>query len=369
MDVRRNASVLARVPLYNAFRELGAPVIRPLTMSFVVTDRCNSRCQTCQIGARYLDAPSVADDELTLEEHRRLFATIGQLEWVTLSGGEPFMRKDFAELAVALARSCRPRFVSVPTNGTFVHAATRAVARMLDGFGDTRLIVNLSLDGVGAAHDRVRGFDGNFERLLQLVEALRAVDDPRLTIGCNTVVSAFNVEQVERTVDFVLRELRPDSYVVEVAQIRPEYYNDDVPLAADSRATRAALERALARIAAEPRRGVSALVKAFRVHYTREAIARLDGPRLHRCFAGFATCAVMPKGEVWTSTARGEPMGNVRDYGLDFGALWRGPEARRAREAVRAAPCACETSNVSYPNALLHPPAAARVALHALRHR
>lgn len=366
IDARRDASVLARVPLYNAFRELGRPVIGPLTMSFVVTDRCNSRCKTCNIGERYLADPSVADGELTLEEYRRLFASIGPIEWVTLSGGEPFMRPDFPELAVALARACRPRVINVPTNGTFLHAAVEGVRRMLAGFGETGLVINVSVDGVGRAHDLVRGFDGNFDRLVELVARLRELRDPRLTVGCNTVLSAFNIDAVETTVDWVLDELRPDSYVVELAQIRPEYHNAGVELSPAAAEAHAALERAVARLERAPRRGVAGLVKAFRGEYYRDALARLTRPRTHRCFSAFATCAVMPHGDVVSNTQRADPMGNVRDYGLDFGALWRGPEARRARDVVRAGPCDCELSNVSYPNALLHPPTAARVAWRAV---
>lgn len=363
----RNASVLARLPLYHAFRAGGWPPISPLTMSFVVTDRCNSRCQTCLIGARYLDDPSVADGELSLDEYRRILPTIGRVEWVTLSGGEPFMRTDFPELAIAIASTLSARVVNVPTNGTFVHAAVRGVKRILEGIGDARLVVNVSVDGVGAEHDRVRGFDGNFDRLVDLVRRLRALGAPRLTIGCNTTVSRFNAGHARATIDFVLDELAPDSYVLEAAQVRPEYHNDEVELAAPPALVRAALEHAIARLADRPRRGVPALVSAFRSHYYRQALARLDRPIEHRCFSAFATCAVMPHGEVVSSTERGDSMGNLRSHGLDFAALWRSRQARAARERVRRAPCTCESSNVSYPNALLDPRAATQVALSALR--
>src|SRR5690606_35108966 len=108
MPLARDVGVLVRWPLYHGFRAFGWPALRPLTMSFVLTDRCNSRCATCSIGARYLDDPSVADGELSLAEYERLFASIGPLEWVTLSGGEPFMRKDLADVALALVRHTRP---------------------------------------------------------------------------------------------------------------------------------------------------------------------------------------------------------------------------------------------------------------------
>jgi MoaA/NifB/PqqE/SkfB family radical SAM enzyme len=370
----RDASVLARIPLFNSFRELGWPHMRPLTMSFVVTDKCNSLCKTCQIGARYLADPSVADGNLTLAEYRSLFASIGQLEWVTLSGGEPFMRKDFAEIALALVEETRPRVVNVPTNGTFVHASTEAVKKILAGLGDTRLIINLSVDAVGALHDEVRGFSGNFERLQLVAERLRALRDPRLTLGCNTVVSSFNAAHVKETVDWVLDELRPDSYVIEAAQMRPEYYNEEVSLEGDGQMVKDALEHAMERLATADRTGVAALVKAFRIHYYEQSLRRLEAQQhrrtlTHRCFSAFATCAVMPSGEVWSNTQRADAMGNVRDFDLDFGALWRSTTADRVRERVRADACGCETSNVSYPNALLSPGQAARVAWYALRYR
>lgn len=362
----RNASVLARLPLYHAFRASGWPPLRPLTMSFVVTDRCNSRCKTCRIGERYLADPSVADGELSLEEYRRLLPTIGRVEWVTLSGGEPFQRKDFPELAVSVAEALSPRVINVPTNGTFLHAAVEGVRRILEGTRTT-LVINVSVDAVGADHDRVRGFPGNFERLVELVRRLRALDHPRLTIGANTVLSRFNAEHARATIDFVLDELAPDSYVLEAAQVRPEYHNAEVELAAPPALVREAIEHARARLADRPRAGVPALVSAFRSHYYREALRRLDGPVTHRCFAAYATCAVMPDGEVVSSTERGDPMGNVREFDLDFGALWRSPRAHAARALVRAAPCGCQSSNVSYPNALLDPRAASRVLLAAAR--
>jgi hypothetical protein len=59
----------------------------------------------------------------------------------------------------------------------------------------------------------------------------------------------------------------------------------------------------------------------------------------------------------------------VRDFDLDFRALWRSRAARNAREKVTAAPCACESSNTSYPNALLDPRSALSVARWAWRAR
>lgn len=364
----RTASVGLRLPLYPMFRRYGWPTLSPLFMSFVVTDRCNSLCKTCNIGARYVADPSVADGELSLEEYDRLFRTIGRLSWVTMSGGEPFMRRDFPEIVAALARHTRPSVVNVPTNATLVEATARGVSRILDALGDARLVVNLSVDGVGARHDEVRGFRNNFQRLEETARRLRALGDPRLVLGANTVISRFNVEDVDRTVDWVLGELRPDSYVLEPAQIRPEYYNEDETLDAERDDVAAVLDRVIARLSTERRSGVARVVKAFRLRYYQEARRALRGPRPHRCYSAFLTCTVMPHGDVWSNTQRADEMGNVRAHGYDFPALWRSAEARRARARVRRARCECESSNASYANALMDAGALGRALVNYVRY-
>lgn len=349
----RVASVVARLPMYGSFRTFGWPAVGPLAMTFVVTDRCNSLCKTCHIGRRYLDDPSVADGELSLDEYARIFRTLGRVQWVTLSGGEPFMREDLAELAIDLVRSVSPLVVNIPTNGSFVEATARAVSRIVESLGATRLIVNLSVDGVGPAHDEVRGLRHNFDLLRETMKRLRGIGDRRLTVGANTVISRYNVDRVEEIFDFVLGTMRPDSYVVEAAQIRPEYYNDGDQLAADREALARALGALVRRTKDERRRGLARLVKAFRIEQYAEMTRALERPRGHRCYSGFITCTIMPTGEVWSSTQRADRMGNIREHGGDFRALWRSRSARAARERVRAARCHCETSNVHYTNAIM----------------
>src|ERR1700760_555785 len=91
--------------------ELGVP----LGVHLDVTFRCNERCVHC-----YLDH----DDhgEMTLDEIKRVLyqaASAGTLI-LTLSGGEPFLRKDFFDI-LAYARSLMFS-VKIKTNGLLIGA-------------------------------------------------------------------------------------------------------------------------------------------------------------------------------------------------------------------------------------------------------
>jgi MoaA/NifB/PqqE/SkfB family radical SAM enzyme len=341
--------------LYRVFRRYGEPRLPPLAMSFVVTDRCNSLCKTCNIGRRFIDDPSVADGELTLEEYTRLFGTLARLMWVTFSGGEPFMRGDFPEIVARLAEMVRPSVINIPTNATLVRGTTRGVEQILGRLGETRLVVNVSLDGVGRAHDRVRGFEGNFALAERTLAELRALGDPRLTLGVNTVLSRFNIEHADEIFDYVLGKVRPDSYVVELAQIRPEYHNQDDAIAPDPALAARAIDSFLEKSGRHARHGVSRLVRAFRHKYYADVKRELVDPVGHECFSAFATCSVTAHGQVWSNTQRADLMGDLRDFDFDFRALWRSPLADAARAKIRAERCHCETSNVAYSNTLMNP--------------
>lgn len=360
----RGALVAARIPLYRAFRRYGEPRLPPLAMSFVVTDRCNSLCKTCNIGRRFIEDPSVAEGELTLEEYTRVFSSLARPMWVTFSGGEPFMRADFPEIVARLAELVRPAVINIPTNATLVRGTTRGVEKILGRLGDTRLVVNVSLDGVREEHDRVRGFDGNFALAERTLAELRALGDPRLTLGVNTVLSRFNVERADEIFDYVLSVVRPDSYVVELAQIRPEYHNQDDVIAPDPALASRAIDSFLAKSDKHARRGVSRLVEAFRQKYYADVKRELRSPVGHECYSAFATCSVTAHGQVWSNTQRADPMGDLRDFDLDFRALWRSREAEAARAKIRAERCHCETSNVAYSNTLMNPRALPEVLYH-----
>lgn len=362
----RGALVAAKIPLYRAFRRHGTPRLPPLAMSFVVTDRCNSLCKTCAIGRRFIEDPSVAEGELSLEEYTRVFGTLGRLMWVTFSGGEPFMRADFPEIAARLAELVRPSVINIPTNATLSRGTTRGVEHILGRLGQTRLVVNVSLDGVREAHDRVRGFEGNFALAERTLAALRALGDPRLTLGVNTVLSRFNVDDADEIFDYVLGVVRPDSYVVELAQIRPEYHNQGDAIAPDPSKAARAIDSFLEKSARHSRRGVSRLVKAFRQKYYADVKRELGEPLGHECYSAFATCSVTAHGQVWSNTQRADPMGDLRDFDFDFRALWRSPAAEAARQKIRSERCHCETSNVAYSNTLMNPRALPEVLYHFL---
>ena len=84
---------------------------------FEVTRRCNLRCRMCQ----YIDwlentpAHGQAEGELSTEEWHKVIDQVGRFRFVTFTGGEPFVRKDFMELLEHASRKSRTHFISNTT--------------------------------------------------------------------------------------------------------------------------------------------------------------------------------------------------------------------------------------------------------------
>ena len=77
----------------------------PLQLVLFVTSRCNMRCDHCF----YLDEINDSSrTELSIEQIETLAKELGGLNWVALSGGEPYLRKDLVEIIQAFYKHSRP---------------------------------------------------------------------------------------------------------------------------------------------------------------------------------------------------------------------------------------------------------------------
>lgn len=152
---------------------------RPVVV-WSVTRRCNLHCGHCYADSHDRHYPG----ELTTDEGGRMLADLASfgVPTVLFSGGEPLLRPDVLELA-ALAGELGMRTV-LSTNGTRIDAAK---ARELAGAGFS--YIGISLDGIGATNDKLRGSRGAFEAALGGIRAARAAG---LRTGIRFTVHARN---------------------------------------------------------------------------------------------------------------------------------------------------------------------------------
>ena len=86
----------------------------PIQLIHFVTSRCNAKCGHC-----FYWSQLNTKGELSLEEIDKITKHLPDLVILNISGGEPFIRPDFAEVIKTYYRNTPVKEVTVPTNGTF----------------------------------------------------------------------------------------------------------------------------------------------------------------------------------------------------------------------------------------------------------
>jgi MoaA/NifB/PqqE/SkfB family radical SAM enzyme len=351
--------VLPKIAKMQASYALGKPLALPMNLTISVSYRCNSRCKTCNVWQR-------PNDDFTLEEYDRTFASIGRdAYWFTFSGGEPTLRKDLPEMIGLAYRHCRPGIINIPTNGIQDKIIPGRIERVLQAAPTSDVIVNLSLDGVGEKHDIVRGVKGNFERAMRTYAGLKALKGQykNFTLGVHTVISNFNIDEFDTIYAFVRDDLKPDSFISEIAEERVELDTVGMGITPSAPKYWSVIERLQEGIHNAEFNGVSRVTQAFRDHYYDIVKRTLAEKRqVIPCLAGVASAQIAPNGDVWTCCIRAESVGNLREYDYDFKAAWRTAKADELRRSIKAGECYCPLANASYTNMLCHIPTVASVA-------
>ena len=351
---------LLRAPAYRLMHAFGFPRMKPVNVTVSTTYRCNSRCLTCNVYERPVD-------ELSAGDWDQAFRSLGRsAQWFTFSGGEPFVRKDLVEIVESAYRHCRPKVVNIPTNGTFTNRVVDAVERLAGALAGTRLVINISLDAVGERNDVIRGTKNDYLLATETFRRLKALPADNLTVGIHTVVSRFNVADFPTIADRLIA-LGPDQFIAEPAEERLELQTLGTGITPSVEAFEAAMAPVEDRLLQRQDDGLPSLTRAIRLVYygiARETLRRQQ--QVIPCYAAIASAHLAPNGDVWGCCTKATPLGNLRDSGFDFKAVWRSEAARRERESIKRKECACPLANAAYTSMLCHPGSLARVGLNLL---
>jgi len=331
-------------------------VPRPSWCTYIVTYRCNARCQMC-------DSWQIEEhDDMTPAEAEAVFRKIGRLDIVRLTGGEPFLRRDFAEVAHAVYAASRPGVLHITTNGSF----PKRVREFVEGFPKSRrLRFMVSFDGLEAEHDRNRGVAVTFALAMETVRSLVALRRSHgVEVSANhTVISAQSLADNEG-LRATLGALGVEVHAVLAYADSAMYGLDLQGQSADHLIVPRGyplhprlqgadvigfVERELARVGQYR----NPLLRWGKQYYLRGLLARLRGgedPQPNpRCVALRSHIRVLPNGSVPVCQFNTKSVGNLRHD--SFANVWHNGTSHGARQWVDACP-GCWAECEVMPNAI-----------------
>lgn len=285
----------------------------PFSVHLDLTYRCNERCVHC-----YLDHEDYG--EMTTAEVKRVLdelAEAGTL-FLTLSGGEIFLRQDFFEL-LEYARALHFD-VSLKTNALLI---TPERARKLKELGVRKIQVSI-YSAEPAIHDGITMVPGSLQRS---IEAMRLVKSLGLvvTIACplmkqnltayRSVLSLAEELEVPYVLDLTITPMIDGNHRTVNHRVQAQ---DLLPVLQDSRLN--------------PKLRISPLTAVADSAVSSGVPLPAESDDLP-CSAGHNTCYISPYGEVLPCVQLPVAAGNVRQR--KFEDIWyRSPEMRRV-ESIR----------------------------------
>lgn len=160
----------------------GNKLTSPLWVGWKITPRCNIPCKHCWAQLHGKD-----------NDTKQMLSVVDKLKdagviHITLTGGEPFLRKDFFEILEYIKE--RNIHVEIFTNGWFLNDK---VCKKIKSLLDDDDYVQMSLDGaIKDTHDAQR-MTGSFDRV---ISAMKNLKDNDIKFRINFTATHLNVDEI-----------------------------------------------------------------------------------------------------------------------------------------------------------------------------
>ena len=318
---------------------------QPNFLVLFINSICNMKCEHCF----YWTSLNQRDD-MTKEEIFELSRSLGKLENLNLSGGEPFLRKEFAEICRQFIQHNGVRQIYVPTNGFFTERTVAAVNGVLEEKELDLFVVEISLDGMPEFHDNFRVAKHSFQKAMETYEALVEIQkrDLRLRIHSISTATNVNIAEIKRLTTY-LYERCPQMDHHNLAIIRGDRKNPDLagPLLKEYSELYTYIRRLWAPREAD-RYGaiVEPMLQWAKVQTLKQK------RQVVPCKAGRLSVVVYANGDVSLCEIH-KPIGNLRQK--PFQEIWQSEEARQLRGSISNKECYCTTEVFLWPSIVFQP--------------
>jgi MoaA/NifB/PqqE/SkfB family radical SAM enzyme len=288
---------------------------------------------------------------MSFKELTALSSTMPKFQDLWLSGGEPFLRQDLAEIIELFYANNGVRGVRIPTNGLPTRQTIAVTKTVLKRCPQIQLEVDISIDGFAETHDRIRAVPENFRKAVETMsqlEQLRA-QWPNLTVYVNSVITSENREEIIQLGNHFKMNHDLDGHYFQIIRGEPK---DPTLQTIDPHELKTLYRDALklnTQYVSKPRpikTRLDLVRKAFwKAGYGFTYDTQLSNYAWRAkwkmpCTAGQTSVVIDYNADVRVCELR-RPIGNLREYGMDFQKFWESVERRKEVRQVKTDECFC----------------------------
>jgi MoaA/NifB/PqqE/SkfB family radical SAM enzyme len=336
----KNYSIFSKNILLSSFGGLK----HPYKLTFAITSKCNLRCKTCDIWNRK------PENELSLEEIDKFFTLNNYFNWIDLTGGEIFLRKDLLDITKSIKKNVKNlAMLHYPTNG-FLTDRIVEVTDEIASLDFNNLVLTVSLDGNEETHNNIRGNDKSFQRSIETYKRLKKNKHIKVYIGCT--LSPFNIDSFGHMFED-LREYIPDLSYADI-HLNIYHYSESLysnkPMPFDKDRVVNHVQDFIKKKKFTFLNPILLLESA----YLKNISSYLDSNKSpFKCKSGKISCFMDPVGNVYPCTGFSVVMGGLRENDYDLSKILSSEAAISLHEKIEKGNCPhCWTPCEAYQNIL-----------------
>lgn len=317
----------------------------PQYLILFVSDACWMKCAHCWYNETWKEN-NLKSSVLSFDELERIADSIDRIYFLSLTGGEAFMRKDLIEIAAMFNRKTKLGRYQIPTSGFDTDRIVSSTEKMLQINRAVPFRVDVSLDGTEDTHNHIRRIKNGYKNCLETVRQLNKVKDKYayFDVGIITTISNANQHEVKEIAE-VVRKINPNGeWMVNITRGKTRDEHAGMVDPAEYFEAHKIIEQRIKNRTYVGHTGHFTASWLSAKNATRRKVIKdiVTGKREGGgCAAGALGGVIYNDGEVKACEMLDESFGNLRNFNYDLRRLWNSPKADQIRKMIQETKCQC----------------------------
>ena len=332
----------------------------PQFLILYLTNECWMKCRHCFYNEEFRSVNEINNNNLTLDELKKLSESIDKILYISFAGGEPFIRDDIEDVIKLFTKGNKMYRYQIPTSGFRTDLILEKTIRILSGNPGIPFRVHISLDGKKEIHNKIRGQRSSFENAVETIIQLNKLKRlfSHFDTGIITTICSYNQDNMEELGELI-REIHPGGeWCINIVLGEPR----------NPKALDVDHEKYYEAAGIIDRKIRDGSYKGYSGHLTsgwlsaknaarRKIISKILANKYKGggCSAGSLGGVIYPDGSVFACETLNKQIGNIRDYGYDLPKLWNSVTAKRFRNWIQDTNCVCTHECSLSTNFLIQP--------------
>ncbi|MBT4396904.1 radical SAM protein [archaeon] len=311
----------------------------PIYVVFFVTSVCNAKCKMC-FNWQNIEAHKT---DLDLEEVKKVFSNFSEIQQLTLSGGEPFLRNDLPEMLEYVSIKNQVQRITIPTNALLTDKIIDTTSKILNKIKkSTQLNISLSIEGIDDKHDEVFQVPGAFEKTKKTYEKLQPLLEIHKNLSLEIAIccSKFNKDHIKDTIKYCNEKFPSCAISIVLARgdtrddsskdVTIEEYQDIINFYNKFKKEESGKEK------------FGKVYNALGQIVNNQVIEVMKTEEMpNKCYAGSNMIVIQNNGDVFPCEYLNKKLGNLREFHYDIKQILSMQEAKEARKHIKDKKCYC----------------------------